>query len=65
MVFSAARHKDSVAPVAQVALLVFFRLWRVVRIMHSLMEALELNHEEVTKQHHAQVAQLQKVRSGR
>lgn len=37
------------------ALLVFFRLWRIIRIMHSVAEALQLTHEEELSKHHREM----------
>ncbi|GAB4815746.1 hypothetical protein N2152v2_002792 [Parachlorella kessleri] len=42
-----------------VALLVFFRLWRILRIMHSVSEVLEMDHEEREETHHKLLAQAQ------
>ncbi|KAL4422153.1 hypothetical protein ABPG77_006842 [Micractinium sp. CCAP 211/92] len=42
------------------SLLVFFRLWRLLRIMHGVAEAMELNHEQELERHHRLVHGLQK-----
>ncbi|KAI3435829.1 hypothetical protein D9Q98_001887 [Chlorella vulgaris] len=41
------------------SLLVFFRLWRVLRVMHGVAEAIELNHESELSHHHRLVHGLQ------
>lgn len=40
------------------SLLVVFRLWRLVRIMHAVSEGLELRHEEALEAHHAEMEAL-------
>ncbi|EFN54197.1 hypothetical protein CHLNCDRAFT_135664 [Chlorella variabilis] len=42
------------------SLLIFFRLWRLLRVMHSVAEAMELNHEGEVERHHRLVHGLQK-----
>ncbi|KAI7840282.1 hypothetical protein COHA_006064 [Chlorella ohadii] len=42
------------------SLLIFFRLWRILRVMHGVAEAMELNHEHELEQHHLLVHGLQK-----
>jgi hypothetical protein len=44
------------------ALLVFFRLWRIVRIMHGLADVLEIHHEEHLAEHHRELERLNEVR---
>ncbi|KAL4458462.1 hypothetical protein ABPG75_013327 [Micractinium tetrahymenae] len=46
------------------SLLVFFRLWRLLRVMHGVAEAMELNHEKELEQHHRLVHGLQKDLAG-
>lgn len=43
------------------SLLVFFRLWRILRVMHGVAEAIELNHESELSHHHRLVHGLQQV----
>ena len=35
-----------------VSLLVVFRLWRIIRIMHSIIEAMEISFDEKIEKHH-------------
>lgn len=42
------------------SLLVFFRLWRLLRVMHGVAEAMEVHHEEELRHHHSLVHGLQK-----
>lgn len=42
------------------SLLVFFRLWRLLRVMHGVAEAVELGHERELERHHRLVHGLQK-----
>ncbi len=37
------------------------RRWRILRIMHSVTEVLELQHEEHLEEHHKQLEQMQQV----
>jgi voltage-gated hydrogen channel 1 len=42
------------------ALLIVFRLWRLVRVIHGIGEALTLEHKDVMEKHHKLIRQLQR-----
>eukprot|EP00887_Chlorella_sp_A99_P001136 scaffold14.g1136.t1 len=41
------------------SLLIFFRLWRIMRIMHGVAEAMELNHTQELHKHQHEIVHLQ------
>lgn len=47
------------------SLLIFFRLWRIMRLMHGVAEAIELRNEEASHGHQREVAELKKELSAK
>ena len=47
------------------SLLIFFRLWRIMRLMHGVAEAIELRHQEVVHQQGQVVAELRAALAGK
>lgn len=44
------------------SLLIFFRLWRILRVLHGVAETMELSHEQAEERHHLLIHGLQQVR---